>query len=103
MKKEKTKILKEKYAGSFEGKGDKKKPDQANLFGDQDFVYNVLQTDLTDIDSHIESAQKAIEKKKSLIEELRERKQEVEKAVAIVEKQKKESKKKSKEEEKDKE
>jgi len=80
----------------------KQKSEQSSLFGDQDFVYNVLQTDLTDIDSLIESAQKAIEKKKSQIEELRERKQEVEKAVVIVERQKKEAKKKSKEEEKDK-
>ena len=74
----------------------KPKHEQRNLFGDQDFVFNVLQTDLTDIDAKIENAHTAIDKKKTLIENLKDRKQEVEKAVAIILKQRTAIQKKSK-------
>ena len=60
------------------------KPGQPNLFGDQDFVFNVLQTELTDISAEIEKTQEAIERKKEKLEKLRERKQEVDKAADIV-------------------
>jgi len=94
--------LKEEVKKEFEKRGmlaEKKKPEQPNLFGDQDFVYNVLETDLTDINSSIVRAQDAIDKKKIEIDELQDRKSEVIKAIKIVRKQKKELEKKVKKEE----
>ncbi|GAI33733.1 unnamed protein product [marine sediment metagenome] len=72
--------------------GRKSKPEQSDLFGDQDFVYNVLQTELSDISDEIEKTQEAIGKKKEKLEKLRNRKQEVDKAAGIVANQKKEVK-----------
>lgn len=76
----------------------KSKSEQPNLFGDQDFVYNVLQTELSDIDDEIERTQESIDKKEEKLEKLRERKQEVSKATKIVANQKKELKEKAKKE-----
>ena len=98
MKKEKAKVLREKYAGSFGGKRDEEQP---NLFGDQDFVFNVLQTELTDIDDEMVKTREAIDRKKEKLEKLQERKQEVNKAADIVANQRKEVKKKVKKEVKD--
>lgn len=74
-------------------KKEKKKPEQPNLFGDQDFVFNVLQTELSDITEEIVRTQDAIEKKEEKLEKLRDRKEEVEKATKIVAGQKKKLKK----------
>jgi bisphosphoglycerate-independent phosphoglycerate mutase (AlkP superfamily) len=63
--------------------------EQPNLFGDQDFVFNVLQTEITGIREQIEAAEKSIERKETLIEALEARKQEVEKAAKIIADQKK--------------
>ena len=77
------------------------KPDQPNLFGDQDFVFNVLQTELSDVVDEIEKTQEAIDRKEEKLEKLRERKQEVHKAANIVANQKKELEKKARKEGKD--
>lgn len=94
MKKEKSKILKEKYAGKFTGKGDKaklekareetKKPDQPNLFGEQDQVYNTIQEEISIVVAAIVSAQEAISKKEDQVADLMERKQKLEKAAVTV-------------------
>lgn len=74
-------------------KKEKKKPEQPNLFGDQDFVFNVLQTELSDIADEIVKTREAIEKKEEKLEKLHDRKEEVEKATKIVANQKKKLKK----------
>lgn len=94
MKKEKVKILKEKYAGSFTGKRSKilvtldtakeKKPDQPNLFGEQDQVYNTIQEALSTATADIASAQEAISKKEDQIVVLMEWKQKLEKSALTV-------------------
>jgi len=84
MKKEKTKILKEKHADSFEGKKTKKKDDQPNLFGEQDQVYNTIQEEISIIVAAIVSGQEAISKKEDQIADLMERKQKLEKAAITV-------------------
>ena len=91
--KEETKKDIEKFTASR-----KSKSEQPNLFGDQDFVYNVLQTELSDIDDEIKSTQEAIEKKEEKLEKLRVWKEEVDKATKIVANQKKELKKKAEKE-----
>jgi len=96
MKKEKTKILKEKYAGSFGGKRDK--PDQPNLFGDQDFVFSALQEELSVIHSMIERTIESIDKKKELLDDLKRRKQQLDKAAVMVKDAKHFLKEKKKEE-----
>ncbi len=78
--------------------GRKSKPEQPNLFGDQDFVFNVLQTELTDIDDEMVKTREAIEKKEEKLEKLHVWKEEVSKAAEIVANRKKELKKKTKKE-----
>ena len=66
------------------------KPDeQKTLFGDQDFVFNVLQTRQSDLGFEIKRCEEAIDKKKELIKQLDKDKKETEKAIAIVGKQRK--------------
>jgi len=97
MKKEKREILEKKYAGSFKGtknEGEakleeakdpkKKKPDQPNLFGEQDQVYNTIQEEISIIVAAIVSGQEAISKKEDQIADLMERKQKLEKAALTV-------------------
>ena len=94
MKKEKTKILKERYAGSFTGKKSKvlvtldtakeKKPDQPNLFGEQDQVYNTIQEAISTATAAIVSGQEAISKKEDQVADLMEWKQKLEKAALTV-------------------
>lgn len=91
--KEETKRDIEKFISSR-----KSRPQQPNLFGDQDFVFNVLQTELTDIDDEMVKTREAIDRKKEKLEKLQERKQEVNKAADIVANQRKELKKKVKKE-----
>lgn len=86
MDKKKREMLKEKYAGAFVGKKDK--PDQPNLFGDQDFVFSTLQEEISGIYSEIERAQESIEKKKELLKDLNRRKQQLDKAALIITKSK---------------
>jgi hypothetical protein len=81
MDKKKRDTLKEKYAGSFTGKGDHP---QANLFGDQDFVFNALQEEISGIHSDIERTLELIEKKKELLGDLKRRKQQLDKAAVMV-------------------
>lgn len=67
-----------------------KKPEQPNLFGDQDFIFNVLHTEHSDINAEIERNQETIRKKKEKILYLEDKKAEVDKAIKIVKRQKKE-------------
>lgn len=76
-------------------KKEKKKMEQPNLFGDQDFVFNVLQTELSDITDEMVKTREAISKKEEKLEKLQDRKEEVEKATKIVAGQKKASQKKN--------
>lgn len=69
-------------------KKESKKPEQTNLFGDQDFVYNVLQTELSDIAEEMMRTREAISKKEEKLEKLKGRKEEVYKATKIVADQK---------------
>ena len=69
---------------------EKKKSEQPNLFGDQDFIFNVLHTELSDINAEIGRNQEGIRKKEERIQSLEDRKAEVNKAIEIVKKQKKE-------------
>ncbi len=85
MDKKKRDTLKEKYAGSFSGKGDQL---QSNLFGDQDFVFNALQEEISGIHSDIERTNDSIDKKKKLLEDLKRRKGQLDKAALIITKSK---------------
>lgn len=62
----------------------KKKPDQPNLFGEQDQVYNTIQEEISIIVAGIVSAQEAISKKEDQVADLMERKQKLEKAAITV-------------------
>ena len=94
VEKKHTEVVKEKYAGSFTGKKDKilvtldttkeKKPDQPNLFGEQDQVYNTIQEAISTATADIVSAQEAISKKEDQVAALMEWKQKLEKAALTV-------------------
>lgn len=96
MKKEKLETFKKKldeeYKGTRnkgerkleEGKDPKKKPDQPNLFGEQDQVYNTIQEALSTATADIASAQEAISKKEDQIVVLMEWKQKLEKSALTV-------------------
>lgn len=92
MKKEKREILKKKYAGSYKGtrnEGEQKlekakKPDQPNLFGEQDQVYNTIQEAISTATADIVSAQETISKKEDQVADLMEWKQKLEKAALTV-------------------
>lgn len=85
MDKKKRDALKEKYAGAFTGK---RNEHQSNLFGDQDFVFNALQEEISGIHSDIERTNDSIDKKKKLLEDLRRRKAQLDKAALIITKSK---------------
>ena len=85
MDKKKRDTLKEKYAGSFTGKRNEHQP---NLFGDQNFVFNALQEEISGIHSDIERTNDSIDKKKKLLEDLSRRKQQLDKAALIITKSK---------------
>ena len=89
MDKKKRDTLQKKYAGSFTGK-----PDQPNLFGDQNFVFNALQEEISGIHSDIERTNDSIDKKKKLLEDLKRRKGQLDKAALIITKSKHLSKEK---------
>lgn len=78
MKKEKTKILKEKYAGSFGGKRD---DEQTNLFGEKDQLYNTIQEEISIVVDVIKGCQDSIDKKEDQIKELQKRKDKLERAA----------------------
>ena len=78
MKKEKSKILKEKYAGSFTGKRDE---EQAPLFGDKDQLYNTIQEEISIVVAMIVSCQDSIDKKEEQIVVLKKRKDNLERAA----------------------
>ena len=78
MKKEKTKILKEKYAGSFGGKRDE---EQKNLFGDKDQLYNTIQEEISIVVAMIVANQDSIDKKKDQNTALQKRKDNLERAA----------------------
>ncbi len=94
MKKEEKKTIKEKLEESYkaiikgpqleEAKDPKKKPDQPNLFGEQDQVYNTIQEEISIIVAAIVAGQEAISKKEDQIADLQERKQRLEKAAGTV-------------------
>ena len=65
-------------------KDPKKKPDQPNLFGEQDQVYNTIQEEISIIVAGIVSGQEAISKKEDQVADLMERKQKLEKAALTV-------------------
>lgn len=88
MKKEKSAILKKKYAGSFTGKRNKKaekiKEGQPNLFGEQDAVYNTIQEEISIVADLIKGCQDSIEKKEEQVTDLQERKRKLDLAAATV-------------------
>lgn len=97
MKKEKREILKKKYTGSFKGtknEGEekleeakdpkKKKPDQPNLFGEQDQVYNTIQEEISIVVAAIEAGNEAISKKEDQVADLMERKRKLDLAAVTV-------------------
>ena len=79
-----TDVVKEKYGRSIKDKDSKKKPDQPNLFGEQEQVYNVIQEEISILVAGIVSAQEAISKKEDQVKDLMERKQKLEKAALTV-------------------
>jgi len=81
MKKEK----KEDPKLIMEGKDPKKKkPDQPNLFGEQDQVYNTIQEEISNLVAAINSALEAISKKEDQVADLIERKRKLDKAAITV-------------------
>jgi chromosome segregation ATPase len=68
-------------------KKETKPTEQQNLFGDQDHVFNVLHTRMTDLNSEIEKAFEVIDKKESIIKDLKKEVKETRKAIDIVAKQ----------------
>ena len=64
----------------------KTKTEQKSLFGDEDFVFNVLHTQLSGVNKSIGSCEKTISKKKSEIIAHNSEKAEIEKALRIVKK-----------------
>lgn len=110
MKKEKTKILKERYAGSFTGKKSKvlvtldtakeKKPqqEQKNLFGDKDQLYNTLQEEISIVVAMIQVNHESIDKKKEQNVGLQKRKDNLERAARTAAKMRDEELSKKKEE-----
>jgi len=93
-KRKHTEVVKEKYGKDKErfmvvdlpAKEKKPQPEQPNLFGDQDFVFNALQEEISGVHSDIERAVDYIDKKKELLQDLRRRKQQLDKAALIVRK-----------------
>jgi hypothetical protein len=67
----------------------KQSASQPNLFGDQDFVFNVLQTDITCINEEVKALRESIQRKQTKIEILELRKTETERAAKIIAGQKK--------------
>lgn len=88
-----TEVIKEKY-------GDEQKkdlmPEQPNLFGDQDFVFNAIQEEISGIHSDIERAIDYIDKKRDALADLRRRKNQLDNAALIIRKSKHLLKKKEK-------
>lgn len=68
-------------------KKETKPTDQQNLFGEQDHVFNVLHTRLTDLTAEIEKCHDVIEKKEEAIKELKKELKDTRKAIDIVGKQ----------------
>lgn len=75
-----------------------KKPEQPNLFGEADQLYNTIQEEISIVVAMIETTQEAISKKEDLLADLKERKQKLDKAAAtavkVRDKELKEKKKK---------
>jgi hypothetical protein len=96
MKKERKEIIKEEYAKLHKGKikselvkieeakDPKKKPDQPNLFGEQDEVYNTIQEEITIVADAIQGCHDAIGKKEDQLEDLQKRSQKLHTAAATV-------------------
>lgn len=82
-------------------KDPKKKPDQPNLFGEQDQVYNTIQEEISIIVTQISAGYEAISKKEDQVTDLVERKQKLDKAALTVAKLRDAELKKEKEKKKD--
>jgi len=97
-KRKHTDVVKEKYGKDRERfvlkEKKKPQPEQPNLFGDQDFVFSTIQEEISGIHSMIERTMESIDKKKEFLEDLKRRKQQLDKAAAIVRKAKMLAKKK---------
>lgn len=63
--------------------------EQSNLFGDQDFVYNVIHAQITGVREDIEKTRESINRKEQKIEALDAQLGELEKAAKIIAEQKK--------------
>jgi len=63
---------------------EKNKEEQKPLFGDRDFVYNVLNGQLLNVRSQIKSCDESISKKKTQIKELDKEREKIVKALEIV-------------------
>ena len=64
-----------------EGKDPKKKPDQPNLFGEQDAAYNTIQEEITIVADAISGCHDAIGKKEEQLDDLQKRSQKLHKAA----------------------
>jgi len=63
---------------------EKSKEEQKALFGDRDFVYNVLNGQLLNVRSQIKSCDESISRKKTQIKELDKEREKIVKALEIV-------------------
>ena len=68
----------------FEGKDPKKKPDQPNLFGEQDDAYNTIQEEITIVVDAIQGCRDIIKKKDEQLTELITRKGKLDRAAETV-------------------
>lgn len=73
-------------------KKEEKDQEQQTLFGETEFVFNALHTELTEVNVDIANTQSSIEKKEKLLGELGERQDKLNKALGIVRKQRNELK-----------
>ena len=64
--------------------GEKDREEQKALFGDRDFVYNVLNGQLLNVKSQLKSCDESISRKKTQIKELDKEREKIVKALEIV-------------------
>lgn len=87
--------MKEDIKEDLKAKGllkDKPKAEQQTLFGETDFVFNALHSELTEVNVDIANTQSSIEKKEKMLGELEERQGKLNRALGIVRKQRNELK-----------
>lgn len=83
-KKEKGFMPNQKDMKPAKEKDPKKKPDQPNLFGEQDEVYNTIQEEITIVADAIQGCHDAIGKKEDQLDDLQKRSQKLHAAAATV-------------------